>query len=169
MNLDLREYTAFPVEVAIEAEADNIEYGIDGISFRDLMTVKINIQKVQDDFYCQGVVTAPVEEECSRCLTLFDAELSGDFSFIIKSGEEKPTSLSSENGNIFYVKRNEPVIELNDVIRESLILALPLKPLCDQDCKGLCPNCGVNLNEETCDCVSEESDERWEGLKDLLE
>jgi len=131
------------------------------------MTVKIDIQKVKDEYYCHGRAAVPVEEECSRCLNPFDAELSGNFSFIIRTSEGKNPAADEED--ILYTKGNEPVVELNDIIRETLLLSLPLKPLCSEECRGLCPSCGVNLNEETCDCRNEESDERWEGLKDLLE
>ena len=169
MNLDLRDFESFPVEVTLESEADSIEYAIDGVAFRDLMTVKVNIQKVDGEFYCQGYVTAPVEQECSRCLALFDAELSGDFGFIIRTGEGKTEVAQTIEEDIVKIKAYDPVVELDEIIRQSLILSRPLKALCRQDCKGLCPSCGADLNEETCDCKSVETDERWEGLKDLLE
>jgi uncharacterized protein len=169
MNLDLRDFAAFPAEVSIEAELDSSEYGIEHIAFRDLMSLKLQIQKLQDEYYCQGTVQMPVEEECSRCLNLFDTDLTGDLNFIIKTGDDKSLLSRVNDEDVIHVKPGEPVVDLNNLIREALILSLPLKPLCDEDCKGLCPNCGVNLNEESCDCQNEESDERWEGLKDLLE
>ncbi|SYZ72383.1 conserved hypothetical protein [Candidatus Zixiibacteriota bacterium] len=169
MNLDLRDFETFPAEVAVESEPDNNEYGIEKVSFRDLMSLRLVIQKVQEEYYCQGSVTVPVEEECSRCLSLFDAELKGELNFIIRTGDGKVPSAAGEEEEILYVKPGEPVADLHNLIRESLILALPLKPLCNDDCLGLCPDCGVNLNEETCDCKREEDDERWEGLKNLLE
>ncbi|MCX6826767.1 MAG: DUF177 domain-containing protein [candidate division Zixibacteria bacterium] len=168
MNLDLREFATFPVEISLETEADSHEYEIDGISFREPMALKVSIQKIKDDYYCHGSVMVPVEKECSRCLNIFDSELSGDFSFIIRTADAQP-AVSDNEGEIFYVKFNEPIVELDEIIRQALILSLPLKPLCDQDCKGLCPSCGINLNEETCDCRHKEMDERWEGLKDLFE
>ncbi len=169
MILDLRDIATFPAEFAIESELDNNEYGIERVSFRDLMSLRLVIQKVQEDYYCQGTVTVPVEEECSRCLNIFDAELTGDLNFIIKTGEGKTETSATGEEDIVYIKPSEPVIDLHHLIRESLILSLPLKPLCDEDCRGLCPDCGVNLNEETCNCKREEDDERWEGLKSLLE
>ena len=169
MNLDLRELTEFPAEVILESEADSNEYGIEGIAFRDLMKIRLNIQKVDNEYYCHGTVAAPVEQECSRCLSLFENDLTGDLSFSVRMQEVKPAQAYDEEGEIFFVRSGEPILELNEIIRQSLILSLPLKPLCHQDCKGLCPNCGVNLNEESCDCKDEETDERWEGLRGLLE
>ncbi len=169
MNLDLRQFESFPAEFSAEVEADSMEYEINGVEFRDVMNLKIDIQKVRDEYYCHGYTSVPVEEECSRCLNPFEAELSGNFSFIIRTSEGKSIKTGGDEEDILYVKSNEPVVELNRIIRETLMLSLPLKPLCAEDCKGLCPSCGVNLNEDTCECRNEESDERWEGLKDLLE
>jgi uncharacterized protein len=169
MNLDLRGLIEFPAEVVLESEADNNEYGIEGIGFRDLMTVRLNIQRVDNEYFCHGTVTAPIEQECSRCLNPFEKDLSGDLSFTVRTQDVKPARSYDEESEIFFVRSGEPVVELNEIIRQSLVLSLPLKPLCSQDCKGLCPNCGVNLNEETCECDDKETDERWEGLRGLLE
>lgn len=169
MNLDLREFKTFPAEVAVDFEADSAEYGIEGVSFRDLMSVRLTIQKIKEEYYCQGYVMVPVEEECSRCLNMFNMELSGDLSFVIKSKEGKAVISENSGEDVIHVKASESVIELNDLIRQALLLSLPLKPLCRPECRGLCPSCGVNLNEETCDCKEEEIDERWEGLRDMLE
>jgi uncharacterized protein len=169
MNLDLREFGTFPAEVSVDFEADNADFGIEGVSFRDLMSVRLTIQKVREEYYCQGYVTVPVEEECSRCLETFNSELSGDLTFIVKTDEGDAVMATDNRAEIVYVKLSEPVVDMNELIRQTLVLSLPLKPLCSPDCKGICPNCGVNLNEESCTCKTEETDDRWEGLSDLIE
>jgi uncharacterized protein len=58
-------------------------------------------------------------------------------------------------------------LELEDVLREQVLLAVPIKQLCRETCKGLCPQCGKNLNRETCDCAAPQLDARWSALKDL--
>jgi len=169
MNLDLRDYTVFPVDLTLESETDAREFELEGISVRDIMTVRISIQKVKEEYYCQGFVHLPVEEECSRCLNIFDSELSGDFSFLVKTGQSDRKNKDLEGEDVIYISANEPVIELNETLRQSLVLALPMKPLCNEDCRGLCPSCGANLNEDSCNCRLRETDERWEGLRDVLE
>jgi len=167
--LDLREFDSFPAEYAVEFEADNEDYGIPGVAFRDLMSIRMSIQQIKGEYYCLGNVTVPVEEECARCLEIFDTELSGELNFIIKSEESKAVLATDSGAQVVTISAAHPVIDMTDLIKESLMLALPMKPLCSDDCKGLCPSCGANLNEEKCDCEVEEIDERWEGLKDLLE
>ena len=59
------------------------------------------------------------------------------------------------------------LLDLEPVVRDSVVLALPLQPVCDEDCQGLCAQCGADLNSAVCDCQSKEIDSRWEALKDL--
>ena len=168
MNLDLHSFSSFPAEITLEGEADLIDFETQGISFVDLMEVKLSIQEIGSEYFCQAFLTAPVEVECCRCLTLFDDELTSDFNFSVKIGEGASVlSSDGEESDVIKLEVGKYVADLNDVIREALILALPIKPLCDPDCRGLCPNCGINLNEETCKCTSAEIDDRWEDLKDL--
>jgi uncharacterized protein len=165
MNLDLHEFISFPAEITLELETDSIDVNVEGFSFRDLISVRLNIQKVGEEYLCQGYFNAPVEEECCRCLVLFEDELSGDLNFTIKVGEGE--SSDEDDADLICIKAGEHLVDISEVVRQALILSIPLKPLCDENCKGLCPSCGVNLNEETCDCKNEEPDDRWEGLKDL--
>lgn len=169
MNLDLREFESFPAEISVDVEADGADYGIDGIGFHEPMNVRLAIQKVKEEYYCHGEAAVKVEVECSRCLELFDMELIGELNFVVKSEQGKPVLSSDASEEVIYVKSHEPVVELNEPIRQALLLSVPIKPVCNPECKGLCPSCGVNLNEENCDCTGKEIDERWEGLRDLIE
>jgi uncharacterized protein len=58
-------------------------------------------------------------------------------------------------------------IELDDLVKEEILLAMPGHTLCREECKGLCANCGVDLNQNNCDCATKQIDSRWEKLKDL--
>ena len=112
-----------------------------GFYFKDLLAIKIGIQQIGDEYFCQAYLTVPVEEECCRCLTLFDEELSSDFNFSIKIGKgESVLSSESDNSDVIVLRKGEHIVELDDVIREALVLAFPSKPLCNEDCRGLCPN-----------------------------
>ncbi len=170
MNLDLHEFETYPADAVLEIKADNIEFENNNISIRDLLKVKLTIQKVGEEFFCQGYVTAPVEEECSRCLVLFEEELAGDLSFIIETGEAKSVLSSDIDENtVIHLKPGEHVADIGEVVREAVLLAIPTKPLCDTNCRGFCPSCGTNLNEETCGCKVDKTDDRCEELRGLLE
>lgn len=168
MNLDLRSFDMFPAETTLEFEADTLDIESRGVAFTDLMTLKLNIQQIGDEYFCQAFMTVPIEEECCRCLNLFDDELEADFSFSVKTGKgESVLSSESDNSDVIVLKKGEHVADLGQVVYDAVVLALPAKPLCDEDCRGLCPSCGVNLNEESCKCRDEEIDDRWEDLRDL--
>jgi len=169
MNFDLREFSSFPVDFELESEGDNLEGTIEGVTFRDVIKLKINLQKIKEEYYLHGLVTAPVDVECSRCLEMFESEVITEFEIVIKTAEGKAVLASDVKEDCIYLKQNDHIIDLTDVVRQALVLALPMKPVCNEECKGLCPNCGVNLNEETCDCSPDEIDERWNGLRNLLE
>jgi len=74
----------------------------------------------------------------------------------------------SEEDNYFVADPSSDSFQIDDLVRETIILALPLKPLCSEDCKGLCPVCGTDLNKSQCNCIKKETDPRWEKLKGLL-
>jgi len=167
MNFDLRQFEAFPAELSEEVEADSEEFELEGVTFHDLLNVKLTIQKVGEEYYCQGYTTVMAELECARCLSLFDLELAGDLNFVIKPEGSRGVMATDSGEDVYYIKAGEPVVELNSSIKQALQLSLPMKPVCSENCNGLCPSCGINLNEESCNCQGKEIDERWEGLRDL--
>ena len=83
-----------------------------------------------------------------------------------------PSALVSdpEDENIhLYNPMESPTVDITDDVRDALALAIPMKHLCKPDCKGLCPNCGHDLNKEECICLPAEIDNEWSALKELSE
>lgn len=101
---------------------------------------------------------------CSRCLTHFDATLHQKWQERFTDVEEG----TQEDGEdeVHQVEGN--VIDLLPYVREAFLLDLPFAPLCQEDCKGLCPKCGINLSIDTCDCQIETIDPRLAKLQELL-
>lgn len=124
--------------------------------------VKIFIDKRLEDLNLKATVVTSAELVCDRCLKVFDKELDSRFEVYYSS------KLSdSEEYNTHHLNLSNPVINLLEDVHSSLVLSLPIKLLCEENCKGLCPACGVNLNEQECDCHTEQNDSRWERLKNL--
>lgn len=104
-----------------------------------------------DALYLQLGVSAPVELECSRCLEPFSYKASTRLNAVY-SWKKK---LSNEEGDTYFelIDPEAKEIDLSQIIRESIILCLPMKPLCSENCKGLCSRCGGNLNSSgACNC-----------------
>jgi uncharacterized protein len=118
-----------------------------------------------------GLVTTTLELTCSRCLEGFEVPVDArfDLRYLPASdspGGEEEVELAEEDVNTAFYKDGQ--IDLAELVHEQLYLALPMKPLCRDDCKGLCPECGVNRNVTTCDCAPRWEDPRLAGLGALL-
>ena len=107
-----------------------------------------------------GTVTGTAEATCGRCLDTFELPLNGEiegFWLMEDPGENLPEDLAEDE---FEVVGEDRQMDLSSFIQAAIVLALPFVPLCREDCKGLCPHCGKNLNDGPCDCpASEEEDD----------
>ena len=116
-----------------------------------------------------GHLSAAVEAICARCLKPVELPVEADFSerFVpaVSWRSEEQHELSEEDLNLAVF--NGEAIELDDLVREEILLAMPSQVLCRGDCKGLCPNCGLDRNVNACDCDVRQIDSRWGALKDL--
>jgi uncharacterized protein len=107
-----------------------------------------------------GHVQGSLTVTCSRCLKEYTSPIEDDFVYIYKS-TELITDEDKDN-DVIEFKNNE--IDIYDQLRQTLLLDVPMKPLCTEDCKGLCPVCGKNLNDEKCDCNKDFRLNPFEGL-----
>ncbi len=111
-----------------------------------------------------------VRQDCARCLEPFDARIE-----VVSEEEFRPT-IDISSGRVFrdtgedeaLIITEQHILDLSEIVRQAIILALPVTPLCREDCAGLCPICGANRNEEQCDCEDADVDPRWEALSALL-
>jgi uncharacterized protein len=117
----------------------------------------------------QGKYTVEMAAECDRCLRRARFPLDGDFDLYYRPmsviAREEEVEIGEDEVEIgFYVGGG---LELEDILREQVLLALPMQRTCSEDCKGICPVCGRNRNETTCDCRIDSSDDRWGALRKL--
>jgi len=166
--LDLREFEEFPARVVLVAGANEIDARDDRVVKIEGVSTELDIQKAAQEFFCQGRVTARVVLECARCLTLFEVEFTEATDFIVCSETSAEEEEAFDDEDYVYFEGNDLRVDIVEPVRQAVLLALPLKPLCDEACRGLCPHCGMNLNEGSCRCVAEADDTRWEVLKSLF-
>ncbi len=167
MKVGLKEISEFPAEVSIFEETQEIEFAIDGVTFVDGITAKLSIQQTETEYYIRGVCAAKVDLECARCLEPAREDISGEID-IIAIRESGSAERFVDVEDVIELDVNEE-LEFSEQVRQALFAALPLKPLCRPDCRGLCPTCGGNRNETPCNCTKEASDSRWDALKDLID
>ena len=141
---------------------------IDGI--KNTVQGEVKLMRTDRGILAQGTLYTDSELTCSRCLSLFNCPLTVNIeeeyfpTTDIVSGA--PLPLPEEPGRFTINEHN--LLDLTEAIRQYTLLAIPMKPLCHQDCAGLCPTCGVNLNQASCDCPPEPVDSRWSELSKLV-
>jgi len=128
-----------------------------------------DLRKDHEKVRIAGRVDTTLELECSRCLEGFRVAVHAPFDLLFLPAASEPALPEQEIedddlGTSYY---RDGVIDLADVVREQLSLSLPMKPLCQEGCRGLCPECGTNLNSGACDCAPRWEDPRLAPLKAL--
>jgi uncharacterized protein len=121
------------------------------------------------DIRLRGRFAGKVHVPCARCVEPVEIPLAGEFDLIFRPvGADSATgerSISAPETEIGYYQKDS--LALEDVLREQVLLSLPVRTLCKPDCKGLCPRCGANRNLQPCSCEAGASDARWEALAGL--
>jgi uncharacterized protein len=129
--------------------------------------------RIGDLVEIDGDVETSVRLPCSRCLQPFETPLKSSFALtfmqqaadVMEDSEPQEVELSAEDMGVVYFQGEK--INLKDAIQEQVVMEFPLRPLCKLDCKGLCPNCGADLNEDPCDCVQRPPPGKFAVLKYL--
>jgi uncharacterized protein len=133
------------------------------------ITLSFDIFKHQEQFQLRGRVTTTLELPCSRCLEPFRwrVDETFDLTYLPQSANtgEGEREIAEDDFSTAYYQNDE--IDLEQLIRERFHMSLPMKPLCSEACKGLCPSCGTNLNRATCSCSTAWEDPRFAVLKKL--
>lgn len=152
------------------SEIDRIETASDG---RITVEATVDQGDLAGEYIAVGTSSFTADLNCSRCLEPYPFANNSSFHVRFRSRPE----ISRENEEIeitdtteldveFYSEREIP---LRHLALEQIQLSIPMKPLCDERCLGLCPTCGANLSREECTCNTSITDERWGALKDIRE
>jgi uncharacterized protein len=177
MFLDIKELELHPLDFEEEFQPGVIDLGGEARQ-RTVLKTSGHAEVVEEhhgkheviqDIRLRGTLKAGFELQCARCLEPVKQDIQRDFELLYRplgtdAGRDE-LSVTDAEAEIGYYQGNGLLLE--DVLREQVLLALPLKVTCRADCKGLCPHCGKNLNQEQCSCSTETEDPRWAALKDV--
>jgi uncharacterized protein len=131
----------------------------------------MDVHKDGDAYRAVGRVQTRLQLECGRCLESFEIPVDSPFELRYvphaeNAGEEEREVEEDDLTTAFY---KDDALDLGELMHEQFVLALPMKPLCAERCRGLCPHCGTNLNKSSCDCAPTWEDPRLATLKGLLD
>ncbi len=131
---------------------------------------ELALNRIDKELNIRGNISVTVTLQCSRCLAEFNKaiDLDVDLTYlpVEEMSREEIHEIGRDESEVGYYKDDE--IDIADVVKEQLLLNLPMKPLCSDECKGLCPVCGADLNLQSCNCQKDEVDPRFSILKKLL-
>ncbi len=130
-----------------------------GICFRTPVSLKGTLLNIGGSLELSARAEAVLECTCDRCLEGFESPVECSVEEVLKKEEPE---MADENPDAIYFQGNS--VELDEIVLNNIILSLPIKSLCSEDCKGLCPKCGQNLNEGECSCDTREADPRFDAL-----
>jgi uncharacterized protein len=127
------------------------------------------VQLAGNEVFVNGHLDTRAEVECDRCLKAVEIPVSADFTLEYISGSEYESSgvaeLTEAEMSVSVFDGNG--IDVDEIVKEQVLLAVPTRMLCREDCKGICPECGNDRNTGECNCVTNDIDPRWAALKNL--
>ena len=175
MKIRVEEIKETEKEAAFVEEVSEINdaLGVTGVvdyQFPAPVPVELRFYRLGEDLFFHGRFESAVNGSCARCLGTYPFQLKEDFQFVLKpagelSDEEGGDELGADDVSLSFYSGDE--VDLSPLIREAMILSLPTRPLCGEECRGLCPRCGANRNTTECGCRDDWADPRLEVLRTL--
>jgi uncharacterized protein len=164
-RIDLQAVREEPVAVAFE-----LPFGLGALDREPLLEispVRLNgtISRIERGYLLEARCAFEGKLECSRCLAAYPFAADEPFSLVLAersaaaAGERE---LAPEDLDLAFYEGDG--IDVSPIAEERIQMSIPMKPLCREDCRGLCPRCGADRNVGTCDCATEEPDPRWAAL-----
>ena len=121
-----------------------------------------------NEVFVKGHIDTRAQVECDRCLQPVELPVNSDFALDYISGTDYESSAAAELTEAdLSVSVFDGAIDIDEIVKEQILLTVPTRTLCREDCKGICPECGIDRNTGECSCVTDNTDPRWAALKNL--
>jgi uncharacterized protein len=175
MKLDLSEIaTHLGKRIRYEIDEPPVEELDDGVRCLEPVKGDVTFSNTGRHIVARGSFSTAVEIECARCLRLYRAELSlpieeemsiaGHLADLPEEEQQEEEEIEPYSEPLFV----DHIFDLTEMLRQTILVALPIKPLCFEECKGLCPQCGKNLNDGPCGCPPDTETTPFAALAGLL-
>jgi len=149
--------------IDLDVELEGFDYDYEYMKIIDPIQFRGQLDMLGDYFELKGKITGTIELTCSRCLVKYPHELNIEVDDKFSNDQETV----DRDENIIFM--DSDTLDITEIVLGNIILSLPIKRLCKEACKGLCPQCGTDLNNSSCGCVNDEADPRLEKLKDFFD
>ncbi|MCA1816855.1 MAG: DUF177 domain-containing protein [Acidobacteria bacterium] len=152
------EHTYTPADFSLEDEHARVASAV---------RVTARATRTRGEVRVAGTIDTAVETACDRCLAPLAVPVNVSFKADLGLAGDAGGANELQDADMDFSTYEGDAIDLDEIVREQILLALPARQLCAEDCKGLCPTCGANLNEKSCDCEQRKTDVRWSALEEL--
>ena len=139
------------------------------VSLIEPATVTGKVRLSGEQVFVNGHVETRAQVECDRCLQPVAIPVNADFTLEYISGSDYESSdvVELTEDELSVSVFDGEALDVDEIVKEQILLAVPTRMLCREDCKGICPECGTDRNTGKCNCVTNDIDPRWAALKDL--
>ncbi len=177
MEFKISELEREPIDFDLQVRAGTIDYGdeakqtgpLAASGRAEVLHEHRGPKDIVADIRLRGHFDGKFEVPCARCVEPVTIPLEADYDLIFRpvgaDADAPERSITAPETEIGYYQKDSLLLE--DVLREQVLLSLPVRTLCKPDCKGLCPRCGENRNSQACSCDEGPNDPRWEALAGL--
>jgi len=169
MEIKVSEIPAEGFKIEMAAEATEIGEFDEEIGLLQPVIASLRVEKVGATVHIKGRIDTVVELSCSRCARKYEYKVASGLDLDLhplKGASEEEKELQAGDLDVEFYSGD--VVDITNLLREQVLLQVPMKPLCSEGCLGLCPYCGQDLNERTCGCKPPEGHPGFEALKDFL-
>lgn len=149
----------------LSVDAADLELPAGEVRYRGPVQISLDLARLGDRVHVRGAARVPIAVTCVRCLEPIETELRAEIELV---AVPRPDSFCGEEDAEGFVYHDGESLDLAGEVREAIVLEMPRNPVCREDCRGLCPHCGENLNLGACQCgTGAAADPRWAALKTL--
>lgn len=170
MRIELENLEGGKGEFAHVYQPDDLNPVDERISLSGPATVSGKVRLAGNEVFVNGHVETRATVECDRCLQPVEAPVDTDFALEYITGSEYESSGAAEltEEEMSVAVFDGEAIDVDEIVKEQIVLAVPTRMLCREDCKGICPECGTDRNTGDCSCATNDTDPRWAALKKLI-
>ena len=164
LNVSLTALDRGEVHVREQVAADDAMWEGSGVTLAAPLDVDLTARPVGDGVFVRGRLRTTVRQACRRCLASVELPVDDtvDMLFDVLGPDEEEVE-----GEVYPLPARGDALDLRDAVREQLLLRAPEFVLCSEECKGLCPTCGADRNQDECNCVPEPAESPWNALKNV--
>jgi uncharacterized protein len=150
-------------------QKDELNFSDERVRLLEPPEISGRVVRKETEIFLNGRLTALAQVDCDRCLEIIDVPVRAEFNlqYVTAGDYQNMHAAALEESDLALSVFDGETIDVDEIVREQVLLAVPTRLLCREDCKGFCPSCGADRNLKECDCRTGDSDPRWAGLKDL--